>query len=502
MTAKSALTAWGLAACLLAAMILPHHEALAQSGAQGGMEGMDMGKPAPSPPQQHGQSMPGMDMSKPAPTPAPQQKGQSMDSMPGMDMGKPAQAPAKQPSQSMPGMDMGQGGKPQTPPAAADHSAHQAAPAPSGHEGHQMAAPAQQAAPADSMPPMAMITPEQAKLIGVTVAQAEMRPFKVIIRATGRVAVDETKLATVTTKTEGFIERLMVDHTGQAVRKGEPLLALYSPEAFAVQLEYLNLLRWKNSAPKTSDASPGEYSAMVASDSQALLAAARQRLSLLDAGGLASQVEKTGKPSRTFTLVSPVNGYVTARQATLGMRVMPGEKLYDLADLSTVWVLADVYEENLPYFREGQTALITLTGVGGKPLTAKVAQIYPVVAGDTRTARIRFVLQNPDGLLKPEMYAEVLMGSDLGARLAVPESAIIDTGVRKVVYFESSPNNFEPRDVTTGVRGGGFVAIEGGLSRGDKVASSAAFLLDAETRLKSGGGSMAGMDMGQSDNKK
>lgn len=335
---------------------------------------------------------------------------------------------------------------------------------------------------------MAMLTPEQAKLIGVTVTKAELRPFKVFIRATGRVAADETRLATVTTKTEAFIERLLVDHTGQLVKKGQTLAELYSPEVYAVELEYLNMLRWKNSGVKLPDGSSGEYGAMVASDSQALLSAARQRLSLLDAGGLAAYLEKTGKPSRTYAVVSPVDGYVIARQATLGMRVMPGEKLYDLADLSTVWVLADVFEENLPYFREGQTALITLTGVGAPPLASKVAQIYPVIAGDTRTAKVRFVLPNPKGLLRPEMYAEVQMGSDLGNRLAVPESAVIDTGLRKVVYYESSPYNFEPRDVTTGVRSGGFVEIVSGLEPGTSVASSASFLLDAETRLKSGSG--------------
>lgn len=455
-SAKSAWAAWGLAACLLAILALPHGS-LAQSGSQGGMAGMDMSKPA---------------------QPSAQPQGQSVQSMPGMDM-----APGSQ-VQNPPAP---------VPPAVTDHTAHQAAPAsqqqpaPMGdHAGHG-APPAPSAAP---MPPMAMITPEQAKVIGVTVTKAELRPFKVLIRATARVAADETRLATVTSKTEGFIERLMVNHTGQVVRKGEPLLALYSPEAYAIQLEYLNLLRWKNSGPKTSGTAVGEYSAIVESDSQALLAAARQRLTLLDAGGLASQVEKTGKPSRTFILASPVNGYVIARQATLGMRIMPGEKLYDLADLSTVWVLADVYEENLPYFREGQQALITLTGVGGPPLAAKVAQIYPVIAGDTRTVRVRFELPNPKGLLKPEMYAEVQMGTDLGNRLAVPESAIIDTGLRKVVYFESSPNNFEPRDVVTGMRSGGFVEIVSGLAPGTNVAASANFLLDAETRLKgSGGGS-------------
>ena len=433
MTAKSALTAWVLAALLLVLLALPHG-VLAQSG---------------------GQASQAQKPSAPA----------AVDHS------------AHQPAPSAP-----------QPATSTDHSGHGAPPAPSTSAAPQ-APPA--GIPAAPMPPMAMITPEQAKIIGVTVAKAELRPFKVFIRGTGRVAPDETRLATVTTKTEGFIERLLADHTGQEVRKGQPLVELYSPEVYAVQLEYLNLLRWRNASVKTPEGSSGEFAGLVASDSRDLLAAARQRLTLLDAGGLASRLEKTGKPSRTYALTSPVSGYVIARQATMGMRVMPGEKLYDLADLSTVWVLADVYEENLPYFREGQQALITLTGVGGPPLAAKVAQIYPVIAGDTRTVRVRFVLPNPKGLLKPEMYAEVQMGTDLGNRLAVPESAIIDTGLRKVVYFESSPNNFEPRDVVTGMRTGGFVEILSGLAQGSNVAASANFLLDAETRLK-GSGAAAG----------
>jgi len=470
-TAMSGLGVWGAAACLLAVLALPCG-APAQSGGQGSMAGMDMG--------------PGSQTQK---QPAPAQASAATD-----HSGHGAQAPAPAPAApaTAPVDHSAHGGQAAPAPATApvDHSAHAghgapAAPAPAtGHEGHGTAS-----AP---MPPMAMLTPEQARLIGVTITQATVRPFKMFIRATGRVAPDETRLATVTTKTEGYIERLMVDHTGQLVKKGEPLLSLYSPEVFAVELEYLSLLRWKSAAPTASAGAGenpgGEYGAMLAADSQALLSAARQRLALLDAGGLAAQLEKTGKPVRSFTIVSPVNGYVLSRQATLGMQVAPGEKLYDLADLSTVWVLADVYEENLPYFKEGQSALITLTGVAGPPLTAKVAQIYPVIAGDTRTAKVRFELPNPKGLLRPEMYAEIQMGTDLGSRLAVPESAIIDTGLRKVVYYESSPNNFEPQDVVTGVRAGGFVEIVSGLAPGTRVADSASFLLDAETRLKSGSG--------------
>ncbi|MFP5238814.1 MAG: efflux RND transporter periplasmic adaptor subunit [Acidobacteriota bacterium] len=463
-----------LAACLAAALAYPGWAmAQAQQGGQGSMAGM-------------GHSGHGAPAS--APTPAPssaqapaQPQGHAGHSAPeGQGVKQPAPVPASGPAS---GTDHSGHGTPAAPTGHEGHGAPAAPAASSGHEGHSPAA------PSATMPPMAMLTPEQAKLIGVTVTQAAPRPFKAMIRATGRVAPDETRLATVTTKAEGYVERLMVDHTGQLVKKGQPLLAIYSPEVYATQLEYLNLLRWRGAQPKApADGTGGEYAAMLASDSQALLAAARQRLALLDAGGLAAQLEKTGKPSRDYVLVSPVDGYVISRQATLGMQVAPGEKLYDLADLSTVWVLADVYEENLPFFKEGQTALITLTGVSGPPLTAKVAQIYPVIAADTRTAKVRFVLPNPKGLLRPEMYAEIQMGTDLGQRLAVLESAVIDTGLRKVVYYESSPNNFEPKDVTTGVRSGGFVEILSGLAPGTKVASSASFLLDAETRLKSSGG--------------
>jgi len=447
--------AW-LAALLLAGLLfVPHAKAQQPAPAAQSMPGMDMTKPMPAAPAPAAQSMPGMDMSKPMPAaPAP-----AAQSMPGMDMSKPM---------------------PAAPAAGAPK------------------------APMAPMAPMAMITPEQAKLIGVTVTQAAVKPFKASIRATGRVAADETRLATVTTKVEGFVESLMVNYTGQAVTKGQALLSLYSPEVYAVELEYLSLLRMKQAGAKTAGAPDGQFGGLLQSDTQALLAAARQRLALLDAGGLAGQLEKTGRPSRTFTLVSPVNGYVINRQATLGMRVMPGEKLYDLADLSTVWVLADVFEENLPYVRLGTHAAITLTGVGGQPYMATVAQIYPVIAGDTRTARVRFNLPNPKGLLKPEMYAVVLMEPELGNYLAVPESALIDTGLRRVVYQETSLNTFEPRDVTTGLHSGGFVAITGGLAPGARVATSANFLLDAETRLKSGEGGdpMAGMDMGQPDQKK
>ena len=434
------------------------------------MPGMDMSKPSqPQAPQ--AQAMPGMDMSSPSAnqsmpgmdmtaTPAPKQPAQAM---PGMDMSKPAQPQA----QSMPGMDMSQG-----------------------------------AQASEAMPPMAMLTPEQARIIGVSVATVQPQAFKTVVRATGRVAADETRLATVTTKTDGYVERLMVDHVGQLVRKGQPLLEIYSPEVYAVELEYLSQLRWRQSGPKPSGTGPGAFSGLIDSDSQALLGAARQRLALLDAGGLAAGLEKSGRPSRTFALVSPVNGYVISRQATLGMGIKPGDKLYDLADLSTVWVLADVYEQDLPFVREGQQGAITLTGLSGQAYMAKVDQIYPVISGDTRTARLRFVLLNPKGLLKPDMYADIRLESDLGQHLAVPDSAVMDTGLRKVVYQETSPNTFEPREVRTGIRAGGFVEIASGLAQGDKVATSANFLLDAETRLQtSGGGSMAGMDMGDTKKK-
>ena len=208
------------------------------------------------------------------------------------------------------------------------------------------------------------------------------------------------KQATINTKIEGWIEKLYVDYTGRYVKKGEPLVEIYSPELLATQQEFLGVLKWaKQPGDKKKD---DTLSLMLAKDADASLDAARQRLRLWDISeAQIKQIEQTGKPVRTLTLYSPVSGFVTQKMAVLGMKVMPGEKLFDIADLSTIWIIADIYEYELPFVKVGQPARITLSYFPGKELSSKIDYIYPTISADTRTAKVRLTLPNPGGQLKP-----------------------------------------------------------------------------------------------------
>ncbi|MBI4764413.1 MAG: efflux RND transporter periplasmic adaptor subunit, partial [Deltaproteobacteria bacterium] len=226
----------------------------------------------------------------------------------------------------------------------------------------------------------------------------------------------------INTKYEGWIEKLRVNATGIYVKAGEAVAEIYSPELLATQREFLNALKWKNSTKKES-----ELGALLIKDAETILEAARQRLRLWDiTEEQIKKVEETGQPIRTLTLYSPVNGYVTQKMAVQGMRVMPGEKLFDLADLSSVWVLADIYEYELPVIKLGAQAAINLSYFPGREFLSKIDYIYPTLAGETRTAKIRFTLPNPGGQLKPQMFTNVTLKINLGKRLVVPEDAVID----------------------------------------------------------------------------
>jgi len=359
------------------------------------------------------------------------------------------------------------------PPAADDTSA-------AAHAGHVQA------------PPTVTIGPDQLRIIGARTVPAAKRDLKRVIRTVGRVEADERRQAQVTVKTEGFIEKLDADYTGAPVTKGQTLAAIYSPEIMAVQLEVLSLLKWSAAAaPAVSpdDSPAAQAQTYVRSDARALLDAAKQRLNLLDAGaGLVKTLEKTGRPVRTMAVLSPISGVVTAKNAVLGARVMPGDKLFEITDLSKLWVQAEVYEYELPSVSLGQQADITFKAMPGKTVTAKLDFIAPTLAGDTRTAKLRFVLDNPDGSVKPGMYAEIELLANLGTRLAVPESAVIDTGERQIVYVEQAEGVFSLREVTVGARAAGLAEITKGLAEGEKVAAAANFLIDSETRLSGGGG--------------
>jgi Cu(I)/Ag(I) efflux system membrane fusion protein len=367
-----------------------------------------------------------------------------------------------------------------------------------GHAGHTMQPPAAVEKPKASKPPTPQPAPpeemteetpqveissEQQQLIGVKTVKVSLKPIQKVIRTVGRIEADERKLATINTKVEGWIEKLHVDYTGRYVKKGEPLVEIYSPELLATQQEFLGVLKWaKQPDDKKKD---DTLSLMLAKDATAALDAARQRLRLWDISEKQiKQIQQSGKPVRTLTLYSPVSGFVTQKMAVLGMKVMPGEKLFDIADLSTLWIIADIYEYELPFVKVGQQAKITLSYFPGKELSSKIDYIYPTISADTRTAKIRLTLPNPGGRLKPQMFTNVEIRISLGKKLVIPESAVIDTGKGQVVYVDKGEGAFEPREVELGLRADGAVEVLRGIKVGEKVASSANFLIDSEAQLK------------------
>jgi len=387
---------------------------------------------------------------------------------------------------------------------------------------------------ATSEAPQIELSPEQMQRIGVKTVKVAAKPLQKVIRTVGRLEADERKLATVNAKVEGWIEKLYVNYTGSHVKKGEPLAEIYSPELLATQQEFLALRKWtgrktaaspdatnhegSHAAPapqetsrqnennpasadgsghkRVHDAPPAVSSApaagvvselqqMLARDANNAIAAARQRLRLWDVSEEhIRHIETTGKPIRTLTLYSPVSGFITQKMAVQGMRVMPGEKIFDIADLSTLWVIADIYEYELPLVRVGQPARVSLAYLPGRELASTIDYIYPTLAPDTRTAKVRLTLSNPNGRLKPQMFTNVEIRVNLGRRLSIPENAVIDTGRGQVVYVDRDGGSFEPREVQLGLRADGYAEVLRGLKAGEKVATSANFLIDSEAQLK------------------
>lgn len=224
---------------------------------------------------------------------------------------------------------------------------------------------------------------------------------------------------------------------------------------------------------------------MLARDAAATLEAARQRLLLWDVSpAQIRQIEKTGKAFRTLTLYAPVSGYVTQKMVISGMKIMPGEKILDIADLSGLWVVADVYEYELPLVKVGNQATITLASLPGVELTSKIDYIYPDLSAQTRTVKVRLKLSNSSRQLKPQMFTNVEIKINLGNKLVIPESAVLDTGKAMVVYVDLGNDVFEPREVKTGIKSDGYVEVLRGLRSGEKVVAAANFLIDSEAQLK------------------
>jgi Cu(I)/Ag(I) efflux system membrane fusion protein len=354
---------------------------------------------------------------------------------------------------------------------------------PAQHAGHSAPTATQQQPAAEPVEaPVVEIPLDKQQLLGVKTVAASFRQIGKVIRTVGRVEYDERKLATVNMKYEGWIEKLYADYTGMQVKKGQPLAEVYSPELLATQQEFLNTLLWAKSSSETKE---GEVAGMLNRDAQAIIDAARQRLRLWDiTDEQIRSIEETGKAVRTVTLASPVDGTVVQKSAVQGMRVMPGEKLFDIADLSSVWIISDIYENELPLINAGETARITLSSLPGKDFSAKIEFVYPTLTDQARTVKVRMTVPNADGRLKPQMFTNVEIRAGMGKRLAIPDDAVLDTGTRQIVYVDKGEGYFEPREVKLGLRAEGYCEVLSGLKNGEKVARSATFLIDSEAQLK------------------
>jgi RND family efflux transporter MFP subunit len=334
----------------------------------------------------------------------------------------------------------------------------------------------------DLPPGTVEIAPEKQQLIGVEYGTVESRAMSGSIRAAARVALDETRIAKIQSKLEGWIDKVFVDFTGKAVKAGEPLLTIYSPEALATQQEYLLALKARGMAHE------GAMEQMSASTDR-LVAAARKRLELWDIGdSQIAQIEHTGETLKNLTLVSPVSGFVTERNAFPRQRVTNDTVLYTVADLSTVWVLADVFEYEAAGVRVGQPAALKLDYLPGRIFRGKVTYILPQVDPGTRTLKVRLQFENPGTLLKPDMYGEVELQTGGQRSLVVPEGAVLNSGDRQTVFVDRGNGQFEPRPVTIGTQSDGRIEILSGLAPGERIVTSGNFLIDSESRLKAAAG--------------
>ena len=324
------------------------------------------------------------------------------------------------------------------------------------------------------------VDPVTQQSMGVRTATVKVRDLHHSLRAIGLVAFDETRQYAVNSKIEGWIERLYVNQSGQPVRKGQPLLEIYSPDLVAAQQEYL--LALESSKRLTPSPFPE-----IADGGKRLLEAARSRLRYWDISEQQiNQLEQTKQVKKTLTLYSPNSGIVTMKTALEGMRVMPGEELMQIADLSRVWVNAEIYEQDLPWVKVGQGARVELPYATGKVLEGQVDFIYPYLAGETRTVKARIVFANPGLELKPDMYANVQIATDtVKGALAIPADAVLRSGQGAIVFVARADGKFDPRPVETGASGDdGYVQIRSGLKAGELVVTSAQFMLDSESKLR------------------
>ncbi len=337
--------------------------------------------------------------------------------------------------------------------------------------------------PAAAVPGEVSISPVKIQKLGVKTEPAALASVDRVIRAVGRIDVDERRTFTVAPKFEGWIERLHVNATGQPVAKGQPLLDVYSPELVSAQREYAIA----TSGVDTLKNAGGEAQAGMKQLSESSLT----RLKNWDISDeQIAKLRQGGESHRTLTLRSPANGIVMEKKAVQGMRFMPGDALFQIADLGSVWVVADIFEQDLGQVRVGQIAAVKIDAWPEKAFSARVAYIYPTVNAQTRTTSIRLELANPNGLLKPAMFASIELAADKAGNasqskvVTVPTSAVIFGGTRNIVLVQLGEGRFAPREIKLGRQGDNHVEVLSGIAEGEQVVVSANFLIDSESNLK------------------
>lgn len=339
-------------------------------------------------------------------------------------------------------------------------------------------------APPSPQPQLASVqlTPQRIQMIGVTIGHATVKPVHDEIRLTGTVAVDESKLAYVQIRFPGWIHQVFADATYQRLRQGQPLFTIYSPEIANTEQEYL-LARQNREAMQKSPTSGAEEQA------QWLLDAAEARLAQWQVPQAEiARLKSTGKVGSEITVVSPASGYILERNALPNMYVQPETRLYTVADLSTVWVMAEVFETDLGKVKRGDPATITVDAYPGRVLRGRVDFVYPQVDMNTRTARVRLVFPNPDLTLTPGMYANVTLQAPMGRQLTIPATAVFHSGTRNMVFLDEGGGRFQPREVQLGARVSDDFIVLKGIHPGTAVATSANFLLDSEGQLQAAAG--------------
>ncbi len=322
------------------------------------------------------------------------------------------------------------------------------------------------------------IDPVKEQYLGIKTTKAKLENVQKEIKALGTVTVDETKLAHIHTKFSGYIQKVFANYEGKLVQKGQPLFTVYSPELVSTQEEYLLALEAKEKLQ-------GSKFPEIAKSQSELLSAARRRLELWDVSDeQINKLEKSKQVTKELTIYSPTNGFITKREAFEGTEIAPENTLYDIADLSRVWVIVEVYEKDLPFISVGQSAIINFEYENIKPFTGKITYVYPEIDPMTRTAKVRLEVNNSGFKLKPNMYVNAILTANIGRNIVIPKRAAIDSGKRQIVFVKEKEGKFIPKEVKLGPEVNDERVIYSGINDGEEVVTDGNFLLDSESNLE------------------